>query len=150
MDTTRHEARIHELDRELAPGSETSLLGAALDGIRHSDNPDADLASWVGAYRMYAWALTHPERWDRHVGLGVWESADEMILESGDDWTGWSPPAATPDELRNWRESEGLTQTRAAQLAGVDLRAWQRWESGDRAVPQWLGDTLSARWGSCP
>lgn len=98
MDTTRHEARIRELDRELAPGSETSLLGAALDGIRHSGNPDADLASWVGAYRMYAWALTHPERWDRHVGLGVWESADEMILESGDDWTGWDPPADNGDD----------------------------------------------------
>ncbi len=60
------------------------------------------------------------------------------------------PPLPTPAELRAWRKTEGLTQTRAASLAGVDIRAWQRWESGERAVPQWLADTLRMRWGSGP
>jgi len=60
------------------------------------------------------------------------------------------PRTPTPDECRDWRIREGLTQTRAAQLAGVELRGWQRWESGERGVPQWLADTLVQRWGSAP
>lgn len=148
--TARHEARIHELDRALAPGSETALLGDALGSIRRSPDPDADLAWWVGAYRMLEWATNNPERWARDVGGDTWGSPDEQILTSGDDYTGWTPPAPTPADLRAWREAEGLTQERAAKLAGVELRAWQRYESGERSVPQWLADTLRQRWGSAP
>ena len=60
------------------------------------------------------------------------------------------PRVHTPADLRAWREAEGLTQERAAKLAGVELRGWQRWESGERSVPQWLADVLLVRWGSAP
>lgn len=143
------EARIYEMDRALAPGSETALLGDALDSIRRDPSP-ANMAWWVGAYRMLEWAQTYPDAWARHLSGGTWDGPDEQILSSGEDWTGWAPPAPTPDDLRAWREAEGLTQERAAALAGVERLAWARWESGDRAVPQWLRDTLLQRWGAAP
>lgn len=37
----------------------------------------------------------------------------------------------TPSEVRQARESAGLTQTQAAVLIYNTLRAWQRWEAGD-------------------
>lgn len=147
---TSHEARIYELDRALAPGSETALLGDAMHSLRTSADPAAEMAWWVGAYRLYGWALANPERWARDVGREAWDSPSEQVLHAGDDWTGWTPPAPTPEDLRSWREREQLTQTRAATIAGVDLRAWQRWESGERAVPQWLADVLIRRWGTAP
>ena len=55
-----------------------------------------------------------------------------------------------PVALRSWREDHGLSQADAAEIAGVDLRSWQRWESGERAVPQWLASTLRDRFGSAP
>jgi len=39
-----------------------------------------------------------------------------------------------PDEIRAAREAAGLTQTAAAALVYSTLRAWQWWESGDRAM----------------
>jgi len=144
------EARIYEMDRALAPGSETALLGDALRSIRAASDPGADLAWWVGAYRMMEWGTANPERFDRDVGRGVWDGPTEMILRSCEDMTGWTPPAPTPDDLRAWRESEGLTQERAGKLAGVERLAWARWETGTRSVPQWLADVLLQRHGSAP
>lgn len=40
----------------------------------------------------------------------------------------------TPTEIRAAREAAGLTQTQAAALLHSALRAWQRWEAGDRAM----------------
>jgi len=150
MNTTRHEARIHEMDRELAPGSETALLGDAIQSIRKAVDPDADLAWWVGAYRMLAWATRRPSAWDQHLGRGVWDGPAEQILTSGENWMGWTAPTPTPDELRAWRDAEGLTQERAARVAGVARLAWARWEGGTRPVPQWLADVLRQRWGTAP
>ena len=152
MDTTRYEAQIHELDRDLAPGSETALLGPALDSIRRATDPVADLAWWRGAYRMAAWAEQHPARWATLYGEPYDQpDAYALILSMQvDDWTGWTPPTPSPDELRAWREAEGLTQSTAARVARVGIRAWQRWESGERGVPENLSDTLVVRWGSCP
>ena len=133
----------------MAPGSETPLLGDALDSIRR-DPSAANLAWWVGAYRMLGWAYAYPEAWDLRVGRGAWGGPAEQILTSGEDWTGWTPPAPTPDEVRAWREREGLTQARAGNLAGVERLAWARWEGGTRPVPQWLRDTLLQRWGTAP
>ena len=56
----------------------------------------------------------------------------------------------TPEQLKAWRKTEGLSQTKAAEVAGVKLRAWARWEHGDREVPQWLDDVLFVRYGSSP
>lgn len=56
----------------------------------------------------------------------------------------------TPADLRAWRKREGLSAARAAGVAGVDLRTWQRWELAEIAAPQWLRDTLLQRWGSAP
>jgi transcriptional regulator with XRE-family HTH domain len=56
----------------------------------------------------------------------------------------------TPAKLRVWREKSGLTQAKAAELAGVTIRHWQRWEAGDVPIPQWLPDVLIQRWGDAP
>lgn len=40
----------------------------------------------------------------------------------------------TPTEIRAAREAAGLTQTQAAALLHSAMRAWQRWEAGDRAM----------------
>lgn len=37
----------------------------------------------------------------------------------------------TPQEIKEARLSAGLTQTQAAELAMVKLRAWQRYEAGE-------------------
>lgn len=44
----------------------------------------------------------------------------------------------TPEELREWRETIGLSQRAAAERVGVDPRSWQKWELGERGVPRWL------------
>lgn len=41
----------------------------------------------------------------------------------------------TRAELRQWRESLGWSQSRAALFYGVKLRQWQRYESGETPVP---------------
>lgn len=64
--------------------------------------------------------------------------------------SGESPRTPSPADVSAWRESERMTQSDAAGIAGVALRAWQRWESGERSVPQWLADTLRQRWGTGP
>lgn len=38
------------------------------------------------------------------------------------------------DEVREARETAGLTQTEAAALIWCSLRAWQQWEAGDRRM----------------
>lgn len=42
----------------------------------------------------------------------------------------------TPVEMRTMRLAAGLTQTKAAELCGVSLRAWQHYELGDRKIPE--------------
>lgn len=39
------------------------------------------------------------------------------------------------DTLRTTRTQLGLTQAEAARLAFVSLRAWVKYESGERAIP---------------
>lgn len=39
-----------------------------------------------------------------------------------------------PAEIIARRTAAGLTQTQAANLVYVMLRAWQRWEAGDREM----------------
>lgn len=36
----------------------------------------------------------------------------------------------TPEELRHWRKSRGLTVKAMAELVGVTVRSVTRWESG--------------------
>ena len=47
-----------------------------------------------------------------------------------------STPAANPkpEEVRQARESAGLSQSAAAGLVYSGLRTWQHWESGDRRM----------------
>ncbi len=42
----------------------------------------------------------------------------------------------TPEALRQLIERAGITQARAAELAGVEQRTLERWLSGDRAMPR--------------
>lgn len=82
------EDRIREMDRALAPGSQTSLLGDALEGLRTATDIGEALAWWEGAYRRLEWAIDHPDLWASDAG--VWDSPEEEITLSGDDWTGWT------------------------------------------------------------
>lgn len=38
------------------------------------------------------------------------------------------------DEIRAAREAAGLTQSAAAALVHANLRSWQKWEAGQRAM----------------
>jgi DNA-binding transcriptional regulator YiaG len=60
------------------------------------------------------------------------------------------PVALRPEDIREWRIAESLTQVQAAKIAGVGARAWQRWEGGERPIPESLRDVLAHRWGSAP
>ena len=39
-----------------------------------------------------------------------------------------------PDEIRAGREAAGLTQSAAAALVHANLRSWQKWGAGERAM----------------
>lgn len=39
-----------------------------------------------------------------------------------------------PDEIRAAREAAGLTQSTAAEIVHANLRSWQKWEAGERAM----------------
>lgn len=44
-------------------------------------------------------------------------------------------PTMTADEIRRIREETGKNQREMAQLLGVNLRSYTRWEHGDRTIP---------------
>ena len=48
--------------------------------------------------------------------------------------TASSPPS--PNAIRQRREQAGLTQAQAAEQVGVHVRSWQKWELGERKMPQ--------------
>lgn len=77
------ETRIRDLDRTLALGSETPLLGPALRDLRTAEDLAERLSWWEGAYRLYAYATARPEPGYDPV---------EHVLEWGDDLRGWVPP----------------------------------------------------------
>lgn len=52
-----------------------------------------------------------------------------------------------PDELRQWRVHNGLTQTKAAEIVGVHERSWRRWENGERSIPKMLTLWITANQG---
>ena len=53
----------------------------------------------------------------------------------------------SPANIRSTRESLGLTQAEAAARAMVSLRAWIKWESGERTIsaPAWALFRLRSR-----
>jgi len=44
-------------------------------------------------------------------------------------------PTMTSEELRAIRAEMGANQREAAEMLGVTLRGYTRWESGDRSIP---------------
>jgi transcriptional regulator with XRE-family HTH domain len=46
------------------------------------------------------------------------------------------PMHSISERMRSWRESKGLSQTAAAEAAGVSPRNWQNWEQGHRRNPR--------------
>jgi len=44
------------------------------------------------------------------------------------------PHNPSPEAVRRARQAVGLTQTEAARTVSVSMRAWQQWESGERAM----------------
>jgi putative transcriptional regulator len=50
--------------------------------------------------------------------------------------TNRSPSSPTPAQIVYWRKGKmGMTQSEAARMVHVTLRAWQWWESGHREMP---------------
>lgn len=56
-------------------------------------------------------------------------------------------PAATPtpEQIRAARESAGLTQSQASALVHAGLRAWQKWEAGERRMHPAFWDLFRRR-----
>jgi hypothetical protein len=161
---------LRDRDRALAPGSETILWAEYLAWVRREMDVDplgdaldeyavaeAEAKWWLGAYRIAAWAEGDPERWERHYG----DAADDpwqWTLNCCPDPAAWEPPLPDGEDLRAWREAQGLTQAEAGEIADVreeikpesKRRQWIRWEHGDEPVPQWLREVLQQRHGSAP
>lgn len=54
----------------------------------------------------------------------------------------------TPDDLRRWRERQGMTQAEAERWwfgHSNDGRTWRRWESGERRIPPPLAKRIRGR-----
>jgi len=56
----------------------------------------------------------------------------------------------TVTAIRDARIAADLTQTEAAQTVRVSLRAWQRWEAGDRTMPPGLFELFMLKTGQWP
>jgi DNA-binding transcriptional regulator YiaG len=66
---------------------------------------------------------------------------EPRALHLGDNHTAMTdakPPNPKPDAVRQARQAVGLTQTEAAKTVSASMRAWQQWESGERAMPPGL------------
>lgn len=51
----------------------------------------------------------------------------------------------TPEQLKQWREKRGLSQSQAAlTLNDLSVRTWQDWEAGRRNPPDYLSLALEA------
>jgi transcriptional regulator with XRE-family HTH domain len=49
-----------------------------------------------------------------------------------------------PEELRAWRQRVGVTQAEAAEVAGVSVNTWARWERGALGIhPLRINDLLT-------
>jgi len=46
------------------------------------------------------------------------------------------------EQLREWREVMGLSQSRAARVLGVSGETWRSWELGRNPIPAWLDVAL--------
>lgn len=57
-----------------------------------------------------------------------------------------------PDEICAAREAAGLTQSAAAALVHANLRSWQKWEAGERAMHPafWELFLIKMGLGQCP
>jgi DNA-binding transcriptional regulator YiaG len=44
-------------------------------------------------------------------------------------------PTMTPEELQGIRDTLDVSQARMAEMMGVKLRGYQRWEYGERHIP---------------
>lgn len=42
------------------------------------------------------------------------------------------------ERLRKWREAEGLSQIRAAEVFGRKRRQYQKWEQGGAPIPKFV------------
>lgn len=55
----------------------------------------------------------------------------ETVFEDGEEWITVETSEAT---LRRRREQLGMTQIQVAKAAGINLRQYQRLESGERSI----------------
>ena len=60
-----------------------------------------------------------------------YELERETVFEDGEEWIAVETSEAT---LRRRREQLGMTQIQVAKAAGINLRQYQRLESGERSI----------------
>jgi DNA (cytosine-5)-methyltransferase 1 len=51
----------------------------------------------------------------------------------------------TPEQIKEARQAASLTQTEAAALIHAELRTWQHWEKGDRAMHAGLWELFQCK-----
>jgi DNA-binding XRE family transcriptional regulator len=56
----------------------------------------------------------------------------------------------SPQKLKEVRAAMGFTQSEAAEMVHVSLRAWQLWEAGDRKIPPGLWELCIIKAGLHP
>lgn len=54
------------------------------------------------------------------------------------------------EQLKRWRDKQGLTQTQVAEQVGVSIRTYQYWEKGEFAPNRPLSARLHALTGIAP
>jgi putative transcriptional regulator len=59
-------------------------------------------------------------------------------------------PSPTPAAIVAARQAAGLTQAQAAELTLSSLKAWQKWEQGERAMPAAVWALFELRAGLPP
>ena len=108
--------RVH---RGVSPVAEPMAAYRALHGLTQ-----AEAAARLGV-RQQHWA-----RWETGARWPdpAWR---ERILALVNGRSGGPSPFAAA--CRAFREREAVTQREAAELLGVDIRTWERWESGKMA-----------------
>ncbi len=123
-------AQVHEWDRAAAPGSETPLLGPALDNLRSAETPEAideALDWWRLAYEAVdTWP--HPVTSEELLELGV--DSDAALSRAR--------ARSAAAHLAEVRSDLGLTLDQLSARIDVDRSTIHRWETG-ASLPQHPG-----------